>query len=326
MADFPVFLEFLKGAPLHSSLLILTNILLFLQPGKGTTVIGPEESIMAHIGEEVDFSCHVSPYLDVEHMEIRWFRDQTSDVVHLYQNGQELFGEQMVQFQNRTKLLTDEITTGGVILQLHGVVPSDEGLYGCRFLSSNFSGEAIWELEVAGMGSDPHISLEGYKEGGIQLRCSSTGWYPKPEAQWRDHQGRCLPPESEAIIQDVQGLFHLETSVIVRGRAHKNVTCSIQNTLVGQKKEFVVQIADVFLPGGFPWRGAFLGTLTGALVLLVVLVALARIRRRKQLRRREKLLKQKQAEEERGKLTSQLEWRRAEGQADCHQDREEKSP
>ncbi|XP_023557593.1 butyrophilin-like protein 9 isoform X3 [Octodon degus] len=239
MADFPVFLEFLKGAPLHSSLLILTNILLFLQPGKGTTVIGPEESIMAHIGEEVDFSCHVSPYLDVEHMEIRWFRDQTSDVVHLYQNGQELFGEQMVQFQNRTKLLTDEITTGGVILQLHGVVPSDEGLYGCRFLSSNFSGEAIWELEVA----------------------------------------------------------------------------------------------DVFLPGGFPWRGAFLGTLTGALVLLVVLVALARIRRRKQLRRREKLLKQKQAEEERGKLTSQLEklqveleWRRAEGQADCHQDREEKSP
>ncbi|XP_013363001.1 PREDICTED: butyrophilin-like protein 9 isoform X2 [Chinchilla lanigera] len=300
MADFLVALEFLKGVPLPSSLLIFTHVLLFLQPGKAISVIGPGESMMAGIGEEVEFPCHLSQYLDVEHMEILWFRGQASDVVHLYQNGQELFGRQMVQFQNRTKLLTDEITTGSVILQLQGVAPSDEGPYGCRFLSSNFSGEAIWELEVAGLGSDPHISLEGYKEGGIQLRCSSTGWYPKPKAQWRDQQGRCLPPESEVIIQDVRGLFHLETSVVVRGRAHSNVSCCIQNPLLLQKKEFVIQIADAFLPGAFPWRSAFLGTLAIVSLLLVFLVALARACAQKQLRRREKLQKQKRAKQELG--------------------------
>lgn len=98
-------------------------------------------------------------------------------------------------------------------------------------------------LYLSGLGSDPHISLEGYKEGGIQLRCSSTGWYPKPKAQWRDHRGQCLSPESEAIFQDVQGLFHLETSVVAGGTAPSNVSCSIQNPLLDQKKEFVLHIA-----------------------------------------------------------------------------------
>ncbi|KFO20805.1 Butyrophilin-like protein 9 [Fukomys damarensis] len=274
MANFLVSMECLKRVPLTSSLLILTHLLLYLQLGKADSevkVIGPGESVLALVGEEVEFSCHLSQYMDVEHMEIRWFWGLASDVVHLYQDGQELFGEQMVQFKNRTKLFRDEMATGSVILRLHNVVPSDQGLYSCRFLSSNFSGEAIWELEVAGLGSDPHISLEGFKEGGIQLRCSSSGWYPKPQVQWRGHQGQCLPPETEAIVQDVQGLFRLETSVVVQGRAHRSVSCSIQNPLLIQKKEFVVQIA-------------------------------------------EKL--KNQTEEEQGKLASQLDWRRTEGQAE----------
>nr|XP_013010574.1 butyrophilin-like protein 9 isoform X2 [Cavia porcellus] len=246
-------------------------------------------------------------------MEILWFRGQASDVVHLYQDGQELFERQMVQFQNRTKLFTDAIVDGSVTLQLYGVVPSDEGPYGCRFHSDNFSGSAIWMLEVAGLGSDPHISLEGYKEGGIQLRCSSTGWYPKPKAQWRDHRGQCLSPESEAIFQDVQGLFHLETSVVAGGTAPSNVSCSIQNPLLDQKKEFVLHIADAFLPGASPWRSAFLGTLAAAApLLLLVLAALAWVRARTQVERgvamlSKQLQEQRRAEEEqRGRLTWQL--------------------
>lgn len=115
-------------------------------------MIGPGESILANVGEEVEFPCHLSPYRDAEHMEILWFRSQASDVVHLYQEQRELLEQQMAQFQNRTKLIKDEILYGTVILQLHGVLPADEGPYGCRFLSNNlsFSGEAVWELEVAG--------------------------------------------------------------------------------------------------------------------------------------------------------------------------------
>uniref|UniRef100_A0A2K5PLM9 Butyrophilin like 9 n=1 Tax=Cebus imitator TaxID=2715852 RepID=A0A2K5PLM9_CEBIM len=208
-------------------------------------------------------------------MEIRWFRSHTSDVVHLYREQQELLGRQMEAFRNRTKLVKDDIADGSVALQLHSIVPSDEGMYGCRFLSDNFSGEAVWELEVAGQGSEPHLSLEGSKEGGIQLKLRSSGWYPKPKAQWRNHQGQCLPPEFEAIVQDSQGLFSLETSVIVREGALSNVSLSIQNLLLGQKKEYVVQIADVFLPGASRWKSAFVGTMAMLPPLLAVLVALA---------------------------------------------------
>ncbi|XP_033613598.1 butyrophilin-like protein 9 [Fukomys damarensis] len=334
MANFLVSMECLKRVPLTSSLLILTHLLLYLQLGKADSevkVIGPGESVLALVGEEVEFSCHLSQYMDVEHMEIRWFWGLASDVVHLYQDGQELFGEQMVQFKNRTKLFRDEMATGSVILRLHNVVPSDQGLYSCRFLSSNFSGEAIWELEVAGLGSDPHISLEGFKEGGIQLRCSSSGWYPKPQVQWRGHQGQCLPPETEAIVQDVQGLFRLETSVVVQGRAHRSVSCSIQNPLLIQKKEFVVQIAGqlyahsplvavlederVLAMGGSDSR-------TNAVNAINVTEAHSKNGEDEGCRRRRLEKLKNQTEEEQGKLASQLEklqteldWRRTEGQA-----------
>ncbi|XP_077614496.1 butyrophilin-like protein 9 [Crocuta crocuta] len=325
MVDFPVLPDFSQQVPLPRNLFFFMHLLLLLEPGEMNSeevrVVGPGESILALVGEEVEFSCHLSPYLDAEDMEIRWFRSRTSDVVHLYQGRQELYSQQMVQFQNRTKLLKDDIMDGSVNLQLHSIIPADEGLYGCRFLSSNFSREAVWELEVAGLGSDPHISLEGFKEGGIQLKCSSSGWYPKPQAQWKDHKGQCLPPKMEAIVQDSQGLFNLETSVIVREGAHNNVSCSIQNSLLIQKKEFTIQIADAFLPGTSPWKRAFFGALVGLPLLLVLLSTLALYFFQKQRRSQEKL--KEQAEKDKGRLTAELgklqtelDWRRAEGQAE----------
>ncbi|XP_072584967.1 butyrophilin-like protein 9 isoform X1 [Vulpes vulpes] len=308
MMYFPVFLDLSQQVPVLSGVFFLTHLILLLQPvelnSEEVKVIGPGEPILALVGEEVEFSCYLSPYLDAEDMEIRWFRSQTSDVVHLYRGRQELHSQQMVQFHNRTKLIKDFIMDGMVNLKLHGIIPADEGLYGCRFLSTNFSREAIWELEVAGLGSDPHISLEGFKEGGIQLRCSSSGWYPKPQAQWKDHKGQCLSPEMEAIVQDTQSLFNLETSVVVQGDAHNNVSCSIQNSFLIQKKEFTIQIADVFLPGNSPWKRAFLGILVGLSLLLALLVTLALYFFQKQRRSQEKL--KEQADKDKEILTANL--------------------
>ncbi|XP_006714886.1 butyrophilin-like protein 9 isoform X3 [Homo sapiens] len=312
MVDLSVSPDSLKPVSLTSSLVFLMHLLL-LQPGEPSSevkVLGPEYPILALVGEEVEFPCHLWPQLDAQQMEIRWFRSQTFNVVHLYQEQQELPGRQMPAFRNRTKLVKDDIAYGSVVLQLHSIIPSDKGTYGCRFHSDNFSGEALWELEVAGLGSDPHLSLEGFKEGGIQLRLRSSGWYPKPKVQWRDHQGQCLPPEFEAIVWDAQDLFSLETSVVVRAGALSNVSVSIQNLLLSQKKELVVQIADVFVPGASAWKSAFVATLP----LLLVLAALALGVLRKQRRSREKL--RKQAEKRQEKLQTELDWRRAEGQAE----------
>ncbi|XP_034511686.1 butyrophilin-like protein 9 isoform X3 [Ailuropoda melanoleuca] len=231
MMDFLVFPDFSQRVPLPSYVFFLTHFLLLLQPGELNSeevrVVGPGEPILALVGEEVEFSCHLSPYLDAEDMEIRWFRSQTSDVVHLYQGRQELYSQQMAQFQNRTRLIKDDIMDGSVNLQLHGIIPADEGLYGCRFLSSNFSKEAVWDLEVA----------------------------------------------------------------------------------------------DAFLPGSSPWKRAFLGTLVGLPLLLALLLTLALYFFQKQRRCQEKLRKQAEKDKERlsaelGKLQTELDWRRAEGQAE----------
>ncbi|XP_038943091.1 butyrophilin-like protein 9 isoform X4 [Rattus norvegicus] len=246
MADFSVLLGFLKQTPW--CLTIFFTYLLFLQLWEVNSdevwVLGPEESILARVGEAVEFPCRLSSYQDAGYMEILWFRTQVSNVVYLYQEPQGRSNPQMAQFRNRTLFEAYDIGEGSVNLHILSVVPSDEGRYGCRFLSHNFSGEATWELEVAGLGSDPHISLEGFNGEGIQLQCSSSGWYPKPKVQWRGHQDQCLSPESEDITQNAQGLFSLETSVIVRGGTHSNVSCIIQNPLLPQKKEFVLQIAE----------------------------------------------------------------------------------
>ncbi|XP_059031980.1 butyrophilin-like protein 9 isoform X3 [Mustela lutreola] len=232
MVDLPVFPDSCQRGPLPSSVFFLTHLFLLLQPGKLNSeeevrVVGPGEPILALVGEDVEFSCHLSPYLDAEDMEIRWFRSQISDVVHLYQGRQELYSQQMAQFQNRTKLIKDYIIDGSVNLWLHGVVPADEGLYGCRFLSSSFSKEAIWELEVA----------------------------------------------------------------------------------------------DAFLPGGSPWKRAFLGTLVALPLLLALLMTLALYFFQKQRQCQEKLRKHAEKDKERltaelGKLQTELDWRRAEGQAE----------
>ncbi|XP_028911867.2 selection and upkeep of intraepithelial T-cells protein 1-like [Ornithorhynchus anatinus] len=41
-------------------------------------------------------SCHLNPKKSAEFMEVRWFLFQPSNVVHLYDSGVELFGEQML--------------------------------------------------------------------------------------------------------------------------------------------------------------------------------------------------------------------------------------
>ncbi|XP_068920227.1 butyrophilin-like protein 9 isoform X2 [Petaurus breviceps papuanus] len=242
-------------------------------------------------------------------------------LMELNADRQDLLNKQMVEYQDRAQLVKDYIQEGSVALRLFPIIPADEGQYGCLFQSEDFSGNATWELEVAGLGSDPHIYFEGFEEEGIQLKCSSKGWYPRPKVVWKDYEGQQLPSLSEAITQDDQGLFHLEMSVVVKEGAHSNVVCSIQNTLLVQKKEFTVHIADAFLPKNSDWRGALIGTVIGTAIILVLFMILAFCFFQKQWRSKEKL--KKKSEKEKGKLTAELgklqteiDWRRAEGQAE----------
>ncbi|CAM5129927.1 unnamed protein product, partial [Natator depressus] len=232
------------------------------------TMTGPDHPITASVGGEAALPCHLSPRMDAQSMAVRWFRSQHSAVVHPYHDGQDWYGNQMLEYQGRTELLKDDLTHGGVSLRIYDIRPSDEGQYTCLFQSLTFFHEASVLLQVEGLGSGPDISVEGHQDGGIKVVCRSSGWYPQPEAQWKDLHGQLLPSASEKISQEVNGLFQTEIAIVLTEESNQKVSCCVRNPRVNQERESTISIADLFFPRVSPWVVA-LG------VILALLIALA---------------------------------------------------
>ncbi|XP_076994396.1 butyrophilin-like protein 9 [Tamandua tetradactyla] len=233
-----------------------TLLLSLLLPWPGTgqlSVIGPAHPVIAHVFEEVVFSCRLSPSMDAQGMEVRWFRDHIRFVVHMYQNGQDITDLQRKQYHGRTEFLGENITQGIVGLRLRGIQVSDEGKYGCMFQTLTFFNEAHFPLQVTGTGSTPHIHLEGGEAHGIRLLCTSSGWYPEPRVGWTDSSGQDLLPLSVIKHQMVNGLFRVET-IIVLTHSGGNVSCFIHNPLLDIKKEARLSVADNLFPKIPVWK------------------------------------------------------------------------
>ncbi|XP_039374046.1 butyrophilin subfamily 1 member A1-like [Mauremys reevesii] len=234
------------------------------------TVIGPDRPVTASLGGEAVLPCHLSPRMSAQNMEVRWFRSQFSAVVHLYRDGQDQYAEQMLEYRGRTELLRDDITNGRVSLRIRDIQLSDKGQYTCFFQSSVTYEEALLELQVAGLGSDPNISVEGHQDRGIRVVCRSSGWYPEPEAQWRDLQGQLLPSASENIFQEAGGLFHTEIAIVLREESNQKVSCCVRNPRLNQERSMALSLAELFFPRVNPWKVG-LGLILPLLALLIVL-------------------------------------------------------
>ncbi|XP_043384447.1 butyrophilin subfamily 3 member A2-like [Chelonia mydas] len=209
--------------------------------------------------------------MSAENMEVGWSRSQDSAVVHLYRDGQDQYREQIPEYQGRTELFRDDIIDGRVSLRIRDIRPSDYGQYTCFFQSSVFYDEALLELQVADLGSDPVISVEGHQDGGIRMVCRSSGWNSQPEVQWRNLQGKILPSASEDISQEASGLFQTEIAIILTEESNQKVSCCVRNPRLDQERETAISIAEPFFPTVNPWMVA-LGVI---LALPAVLMALA---------------------------------------------------
>ncbi|VFV33968.1 butyrophilin subfamily 1 member [Lynx pardinus] len=136
----------------HASLPVSLH---FLTPVSVSTeefvVIGPPDPIVAVLGGNVTLPCHVSPAMDVENMELRWFRSKFSEAVFIYENQQEQEEEQLAQYTGRTSLVRDFLSQGEATVRIHKVQASDNGLYTCFFRKGSFYEEASLELKVAEM-------------------------------------------------------------------------------------------------------------------------------------------------------------------------------
>ncbi|XP_053761165.1 butyrophilin subfamily 1 member A1-like isoform X4 [Panthera pardus] len=236
-----------------SLLSCLTSLLLFFQlPAGGSAeefvVIGPSDPIVAVLGGNITLPCHVSPAMDVENMELRWFRSKFSEVVFIYENQQEQKEEQLAQYTGRTSLVKDFLSQGEATVRIHKVQASDNGLYTCLFRKGSFYEEASLELKVAGVGSVPQVHITGPEEDGVRVVCMASGWFPKPQIQWRAANGEKFLTFSETHAQDTEGLFSVESALVVRDSSSGNMTCSVLNPVLDQKKAMAI-----FIPG---WRKA----------------------------------------------------------------------
>ncbi|XP_058137063.1 myelin-oligodendrocyte glycoprotein-like [Dasypus novemcinctus] len=113
-------------------------------------VIGPKAPVIALVGEEAELSCHLSPTMDAQNMEVRWHRNNPFGLVHLYKNFQDHIEKQKPDYGERTEFLKDNITKGDVTLRIRHIRPSDGGEYRCLFESSSYFNEAQFQVLVTG--------------------------------------------------------------------------------------------------------------------------------------------------------------------------------
>ncbi|NP_001163808.1 butyrophilin subfamily 1 member A1 isoform X1 [Rattus norvegicus] len=216
-------------------------------------VTAPQESVLAVVGSDAELTCRFSPNASSEQMELLWFRQTRSPAVLLYRAGQEQEGEQMTEYHGRATLVTARLLDGLATLRIRGVRVSDQGQYRCFLKDNDDSEEAAVHLKVAAVGSDPYISMKVQENGDMELECTSSGWYPEPQVQWRTANREMLPPTSESRNPDTEGLFTVTASMMIRDNSIKNMSCCIQNILLGQGKEVEISLPAPFLPRLTPW-------------------------------------------------------------------------
>ncbi|XP_051822817.1 butyrophilin subfamily 1 member A1-like [Antechinus flavipes] len=257
-------------------LLDLSFVFLVLLPrpisGK-FTVIGPQQPIITMVGGEAIFPCHLSPQIDAQDMDVMWFYGESSQLVHRYKYRQDYLNHQHPYYNGRTEFLRDDISTGSVALKLRHIRPSDEGKYRCLFKNSTAYEEAEYQVYVAGKGSAAHIHIVNDGNKSLRLVCTSTGWYPEPEVQWRKNQEKLLPQDT-MIKKKENGLFSVETSITVSINSTVNVSCFIGNPLLRQKLEASFSLSDALFPNDTPWIVIWIVTvvLLSSVILILIFV------------------------------------------------------
>ncbi|XP_078501970.1 butyrophilin subfamily 2 member A1-like isoform X2 [Lissotriton helveticus] len=240
-------------------------LLLGFKVSKAATfqTLGPEGPVVATVGGDALLTCHLSPGLSAQAMEIRWYRKHSDFIVLLYRKGTEHEDQQMLEYHGRTQLLTHAIVNGSVTLGIHPVRVTDEGEYRCYFESDTYHDEAALELMVKGSPSDPLVLLQGYQKGGILVTCKSSGWYPEPQMLWRKDGGKDLQPTSGQVKRDLNGLFEVQSTLILTADTNGKHTCVVQNTTTNQRRQTSLYVAD-----------SFFSMVSSAVITLLILLAL----------------------------------------------------
>ncbi|XP_058133233.1 butyrophilin subfamily 1 member A1-like isoform X2 [Dasypus novemcinctus] len=261
-----------------------TLLLLLMASPTGTgkfQVIGPKGPVIAVLGENAELPCHLSPSMDVQKMEVRYHRNNPFGLVYRYKNFQDHVEQGMPQYRGRTEFLRDNITKGHVALKILSIQLSDGGEYSCSFENSTYINAVQFQVLVTESGTAPHIHIDHGETKGLKLTCTSTGWYPEPEVQWRDLQGQHFSPASEKKTPERSGLFHVESSIILDESSERNVACYIRNPVLSVEKEVHISVTDALFPRVSPWPVVVPVIVVLLIIIGIICVLLMRARKSK---------------------------------------------
>lgn len=107
-------------------------------------------------------------------MELRWYRNRTSQAVHVYKNGEDVCKEQMKEYEGRTTFISNHLARGKAAVRIHNVTLFDNGTYHCLFKEHTSHSQATLWLKVAGEGL--LLCLGAF----LSISHNSRPWSPKP--------------------------------------------------------------------------------------------------------------------------------------------------
>ncbi|XP_072458667.1 butyrophilin subfamily 3 member A2-like [Notamacropus eugenii] len=145
----------IPSGSLFSSLFIFLFLETYTLASEQFSVIGPTQPIQAQVGGEAALPCHLSPQENAQHMKVIWRR--SLQIVHHYEDGEDKFKDQSPDYQGRTELVRDGITSGNVTLKIQNIRASDEGWYKCHFDTGSHQEEAAVQLCVSGEGDEQEV-------------------------------------------------------------------------------------------------------------------------------------------------------------------------
>ncbi|KAI1888625.1 hypothetical protein AGOR_G00187080 [Albula goreensis] len=259
-------------------------------------VLGPDSPVVAVAGKDVVLPCYLKPNISAEDMSVEWTRTHsTDDLVHLYREKKIRNENQNPSYRGRTALFPEELKRGNVSLRLSRVRGSDDGEYKCFIQCPTWYDDALVHVRVRAVGTEPVISMEGHRGGGIGLLCESKGWHPVPELTWLDSEGHSLSAEDTETRRDSERFFTVRRRVTVQESNTNRFTCRVLQQQLKQEKQTEIHIPAEMFHNAQSWRVACVMLLTLAIFVLIGCAVLT-YRHVKLLREKESISKEKEVE------------------------------
>ncbi|KAJ8262594.1 hypothetical protein GJAV_G00168170 [Gymnothorax javanicus] len=250
-------------------LILLMYHLISVSRQETLQIVGASGPIIASVGEDVTLPCSLQPSRSTKIVYVQWFRPQNRDpLVHLHDQGEDSNQNQNPSYNERTGLLSEDLTNGIASLRLRDVQVTDKGEYQCLIQKpSDPHGyfQTLVSLEIRAVGTEPVIFTEAHRQRGVGLMCESKGWYPQPDLIWHDSEGHKLSFEKTEVFRDSRDLFTVRRHVVLHNRGTRRVFCRVFQQKLHQDKVMEFEIhAEMFCQK--PW-------IIFAVILAVLLIA-----------------------------------------------------